>query len=235
MNIILIEEGERHFSPLDERTIHIRKILHLKKGDTFKCGIINSFEGRATIEEDDESGLSFSFHGEKDTSGLYPVTLIVGQTRPISMRRILREAQSLGVGKIILPITDLGEKSYSSSSLYTSGEYKKILIDGAMQSGFTGVSECVCVRSLSEALSFSMADVSLLLDNVIGSENLSDLSLIGKSVTLAIGPERGWSGRERELLLSHGFKPVLIGRRILRTETAVPASVTLTLSQMGLI
>lgn len=235
MNIILIEEGERHFSPLDERAVHIRKVLHLNKGGSFKCGIINSFEGKAVIEEDDENGITFSFSPEKDGSALYSVTLIVGQTRPISMRRILREAASLGVGRIILPVTDLGEKSYSSASLYTEGEYRKILIDGAMQSGSTGLGECMIVSSTDEVFPLLSPGVSLLLDNVIGAENLSGMSLNGENVTLAIGPERGWSIRERELFLSHGFKPTLIGKRILRTETAVPAAVALTLSRMGLI
>ena len=58
------------------------------------------------------------------------------------------------------------------------------------------------------------------MDNVIGAVNLSSLSLQGKRVILAIGPERGWSERERGIFLSSGFSPVLLGSRILRTETA---------------
>lgn len=235
MNIILIEEGEDFFPSSDERAIHIRKVLHLGKGDAFRCGVINSFEGEAVITDDTKAGLSFKFTPKEDTSALYPVTLIVGQTRPICMRRILREAVSLGVKRIILPITNLGEKSYSSSSLYTSGEYRKILIDGAMQAGATGVSECLIVDNVEKAIALSSSDVSLLLDNVIGAEKLSTMNLRGKSVTLAIGPERGWSAKERETFLSAGFVPALIGKRILRTETAVPASVSLALSGMGLI
>lgn len=235
MNIILIEEGENFFPSPDERAQHIKKVLHLGEGDVFKAGIINSLEGGALITKIDEGGISFTFKGEKDASRLYPVTLIVGQTRPICMRRILREAVSLGVGKIILPITEKGEKSYSSASLYTSGEYKKILIEGAMQSGFTGVSKCIVSSGVDEAIELSSSDVSLLLDNEIGAESLSTMDLKNKSVTLAIGPERGWSRREREKFISSGYIPTLIGERILRTETAVPASISLTLSRMGLI
>lgn len=235
MNIILTKEGEDFFPSSDERAVHIRKVLHLHEGGVFHCGVINSFEGEATITADTECGISFRFTPVKDTSALYPVTLIVGQTRPICMRRILREAVSLGVGRIILPVTDLGEKSYSSSSLYTDGEYRKILIDGAMQAGATGVSECIITENVEKAIGLSHSDVSLLLDNVIGAGRLSMMDLTRKSVTLAIGPERGWSGRERELFMSSGFVPTLIGKRILRTETAVPSSVSLALSGMGLI
>lgn len=235
MNIILIGEGENYFPSSDERAQHIKKVLHLKKGDTFKAGVVNSCEGEAVIDEIDDSGISFTFKSEKDTSSLYPVTLIVGQTRPICMRRILREAVSLGVGRIILPITDKGEKSYSSSSLYTSGEYRKILLDGAMQAGRTGVSETFICNGVDEAVALASSDVSLLLDNVIGSVKLSTMNLENKSVTLAIGPERGWSGKEREKFISSGYIPTLIGERILRTETASSVAAALALSRMALI
>ena len=75
----------------------------------------------------------------------------------------------------------------------------------------------------------------LLMDNVIGAVNLSSLSLQGKRVILAIGPERGWSERERGIFLSSGFSPVLLGNRILRTETAAVAGPAVALTRMGLI
>ncbi len=230
-----MEEGENFFPPSDERYQHIRKVLHLNAGDSFHAGIINSEEGNAEITSFDDRGLSFSFTGEKDTSALYPLTLIVGQTRPICMRRILREAVSLGVERLILPVTDLGEKSYSSSSLYTGGEYRKILLDGAMQAGKTGVSRCDIVSSPEEALEMTDGSVCLLLDNVIGAVPLSGMNLADKRVTMAIGPERGWSERERRLFLAHGFTPTLLGSRILRTETAVSAATAVALSRMGLL
>lgn len=235
MNIILFEKGSSFFPSSDVRAEHIRKVLHLKKGDSFKCGEINTSQGKAVITDDSSTGISFSYTREKDCVRPYPITLIVAQTRPICMRRILRESASMGVQRLLLPITDLGEKSYSSSSLYTSGEYKSILLDGAMQSGFSFVSECLPLSSLEEAVAQTESDVSLLLDNVVGSTSLSSMDLKGKSVTLAIGPERGWSEREREYLKKEGFIPALLGSRILRTETAVPFSVALTLSRMGLI
>ena len=42
-------------------------------------------------------------------------------------------------------------------------------------------------------------------------------------VSLAIGPEGGWSARDLETLATLGFAPLQFGTRILRTETAAPA------------
>ena len=235
MNIILFEKGVRHFECKDERLIHIKKVLHIGVGDSFHGGEINGWEGKCRIERFEDNGLDFSFTPEFDSSSLYPLTMIIAQVRPICMKRILREAVSLGVGKLILPISDLGEKSYSSASLYTEGEYKSILLDGAMQSGNTGVSECIVTSNIEDAIKEAGEGERLLLDNVIGARALSSLSLENKRVILAIGPERGWSLRERNVFISSGFSPVLIGNRILRTETAAVSAPSIALSRMGLI
>ena len=235
MNIILIGKGERFFPSGDERAKHIRKVLRLGMGDSFRAGEVDGLAGMATILSDGDDGISFSFEGSEDRSALYPLTLIVAQVRPICMRRILREAVSLGVGRIILPVSDLGEKSYLSASLYTAGEYREILLDGAMQSGMTGVSATSVVQGVEEAIRLASADVHILLDNVFQGVALSQMDLRGRSVAIAIGPERGWSDRERRLFVESGYQPARLGSRILRTETAAVAGVAVALSAMGLM
>lgn len=235
MNIILLKENELHLAYNDERAQHMRKVLHMNVGDSVKVGIINGMKGMATILSSSEEGIDLEFNPEEDGSALYPLTMIIAQVRPICMKRILREAVSLGVGKLILPVSDLGEKSYLNSSLYTEGEYKDILIDGAMQAGETGVSECILTGSLEEAIREAGEGELLLLDNVIGAKPLSSLDLQGKKVVLAIGPERGWSTRERQLFVDAGFSPCLLGSRILRTETAASAGAAVALSRMNLL
>jgi RsmE family RNA methyltransferase len=44
-----------------------------------------------------------------------------------------------------------------------------------------------------------------------------------RRVLLAIGPEGGWNAYELDMLCAHGFEPVSLGNRILRTDTAVIA------------
>ncbi len=233
MNIILFKENETFLDFRDERAEHIRKVLHLSVGDAFKAGMINGQQGMARIEEMSKEGIRLSFDFQEEGSALYPLTMIIAQVRPICMRRILREAVSLGAERLILPVSDLGEKSYLNSSLYTTDEYERILIDGAMQAGFTGVSECVLANGIKEAIDMLPKGERLLLDNVVGAEPLSQIDLTGKSVILAIGPERGWSARERSVFIESGFRPVLLGNRILRTETCAVAGAALALSRMG--
>ncbi len=231
VNIILFSTDETKLPICDKRVEHINKVLKLQPGDSFDAGIINGKKGRATVEKTENGFMYFSFDFNIETFLPKPLTLIIAQVRPICMKRILREVVSLGIEKLILTVSDLGEKSYLTSSLYNSDEYVEIMKDGAMQSGETNLPECIIVPSLDKAITYSSGK-KILLDNVIGKVELSDMNLKGTSVTLAIGPERGWSDRERNLLLENDFSPALLGRRILRTETAAVASTFLVLSKI---
>jgi RsmE family RNA methyltransferase len=76
----------------------------------------------------------------------------------------------------------------------------------------------------------------LAADNVRPAGSFSALEPAGASpAVLAIGAERGWSGREREMLEEAGFTRLSMGSRPLRTETACTAAAVLVMSKMGLL
>jgi RsmE family RNA methyltransferase len=67
--------------------------------------------------------------------------------------------------------------------------------------------------------------VRLGLDNYEATENLRPCPVDGsKSIWLAVGAERGWSGDERDQLRANGFTLKHLGKRVLRVETAVVAA-----------
>lgn len=195
MNIILFDDlyAENSLPADDYRALHIKKVLRLKAGDRFTAGVINAQKGEATLLSMTAEEIVFSFQANGDErAGLYPVTLLVAQVRPISMRRILREAVSLGVGRLVLVSTDTGEKSYAQAKLYEEGEYRSILIDGAMQSGCTGVSEVSFCASVGEAIAaLSPEGERIVLDNKRVGEPLSTMTIAGRPVVLAIGGSAG--------------------------------------------
>ncbi len=236
MNIILFEKPVSIIPLEDERAKHIIDVLKLNEGDSFKMGIINESEGTALISSVSSSGISIEYKPES-VPVLYPVTLIVAQVRPICMKRILREAVSLGVERLILCGSQTGEKSYMSSNLYTTGEYKDYLLDGAMQSAHAGVPDVVFAENVKQAIVYAgnNPDVSfIVLDNKNGAEPLSKAKVAGCAV-IAIGPERGWSDYERKLFCEAGYSSKLLGSRVLRTETACSAGVAVLLSRMNLL
>ena len=248
MNICLFEPDELEL-PLDlgdERAVHILKVLHKGEGDSFCAGVIGGSSGRALItriERDDcnahKGSLSFEFTAESEGRRLFPLKLIVGFPRPVQLRRILRELSSLGVAEIHLAATDLGEKSYLSSTLATKEAGRSYLIEGASQALSTHLPKLSFHPSLDECLDVIFAskgeDCELFaLDNVEPTQSLPcALKVPLKEAVAAIGSERGWTDRERQLLRDAGFSLVGLGERVLRVETACTAAASLILSAMG--
>lgn len=159
MNIVLFSQDEltKPLPPRDERTVHIRKVLHKTTGDSFEAGIIDGQAGQAVITADTDEGISFSFTPQSDGKPLYPVTLIVGFPRPIQLKRLFRDVAGLGVSEICLCGTELGEKSYMDSNIVEKGAARSALIDGTAQAKSTHVpslrlfpSVKACLTALAE-------------------------------------------------------------------------------------
>ena len=51
----------------------------------------------------------------------------------------------------------------------------------------------------------------------------------------AIGSERGWTDKERNLLEKYGYVRCGMGERIMRTETAATVSASIILNKMGFL
>ena len=75
--------------------------------------------------------------------------------------------------------------------------------------------------------------MKLTLDPV-GDSTLATLATpAARSIAIAIGPEGGWSPRDREILRAAGFSGLRLGPRILRTETAGLAAIAALQSRFG--
>ena len=255
MNICLFSKDEIS-QPLplrDERAQHIIKVLHKKAGDTFTAGIIDGKSGVACISAIDDNGISFDFTAGGDGKPLTPLEMIIGFPRPIQLKRLLRDIAALGVARVHLTGTDLGEKSYMQSNLVERGSAYQMLLDGTVQAGSTHVPELCLYKTLDQCLEAVAQDGLLLaLDNVNPSARLADAVRQGKQggnggssgnagsadgarIIAAIGSERGWTDRERSLLETNGFVRCGMGERIMRTETAATVAGSIILSELGII
>ncbi len=233
MNIILFsnEELQEGILAIDFRAVHILKVLKLSVNDTFSAGIFNKEKGIATLLKTGVR-LFFSFEPKGKAFPLAPITLICGLPRPPVARRILKDAVTAGVQTIHFVSVENGEKSYAQSKLWTSDDYKTAMLEGAMQGGSVYFPELFHWQSVSHFFKKNSFDGDrLILDNPTGAIALSDHVENNKSTketVLAIGAERGWTDNERKLFAVNGFVPITLGPRILRTETAITASILIT-------
>ncbi len=231
------ESGGVHRLPRDDcRAQHMLRILKLQPGDAFSMGVVSGPSGQGRLEFSDSREVGFTWSPGGGIAEPHPAVLTVGCVRPICMKRILREAASLGVRELQICGTDLGEKSYFSASLWKDQKYRTHLLDGASQAGVTSIPEITLYPRLADALSEAKEGTKLVLDLADGAVPLSRIEQQKDyPLRLAVGSERGWSRKEQELFAREGWIPVTLGQRILRTETACASGTAVLLARFGLI
>ena len=225
----------------DPRAEHILAVLRRKPGDMLDAGLIDGPRGKATLAaiSPADGALLLTFAWGEPPPPLPPITLIIGMPRPQTARKILNEATSLGVSEMHFAATGRGEPSYAQSTLWTSGEYHRHLVAGAAQAFCTRIPRItfgkLLVETIAAIAAAQPAAPRIALDNYESPNPLSE-HLPGikcAPLVLAFCSERGWTTAERAQLRAAHFAFAHLGARVLRTETAVTAAVTLALAHMG--
>jgi RsmE family RNA methyltransferase len=246
VNLILFqpEETVRPLPRTDPRAVHVLTVLRRQAGDTFDAGLVNGPRGKGRVGAIGTAALDLSFVWEAAVPPPEPVVLIIGLPRPQTARKILQEATSLGVGELHFVTTEKGEPGYGSSTLWTDGEWRRHVRAGAEQAFSTRVPNVTFGQTLAAAVAVLPAgSARAALDNYEATTALARWDCppdaaagTGEcTVVLALGPERGWSQSERGLLRSSGFTLAHLGTRVLRTETACTAALTLVRAKLGLL
>ena len=235
MNLVLINKEESiHGIPIeDPRAIHLTQTVGLQAGKTFFVGIKNELRGLATIREVSRQ-LVFTVEWEKEKQARLPLELLVGLPRPQTAKKILYDAASLGVHKIVFFVSEKGDPGYLSSSLWKNNEWEDFILRGTEQACSCQVPEVIHVSSIEEGLKLLHPNSwRVCLDPYTAKESLKTNREKFSFGTLATGPERGWSNSERDILKIHGFNFYHLGDRILRVETACTAGSILMLSELN--
>jgi 16S rRNA (uracil1498-N3)-methyltransferase len=228
VNLILFEPGEFD-SPLartDPRAVHLLRILGRREGDRFDAGIVNGPLGKGVVGAVGDRGLTLRFEAGAQPPAADELHLLVALPRPQTARKILNEATTLGVASMRFFRSEKGEAGYAASTLWSSGEWRRHLLEGAAQAFDTRLPEVVHSAGLRASFASLHGGRRIALDNYEASGPLKPGSG-ARPMTLAFGPERGWSAAERALLRENGFELAHLGPRVLRTETAVVAALAL--------
>jgi 16S rRNA (uracil1498-N3)-methyltransferase len=100
--------------------------------------------------------------------------------------------------------------------------WRKIIIEAAEQSGRTSIPELIYRSSLDE-VQFQAQAYALHPEAAMSFASIRSGLMSAGEVSLAIGPEGGFSQRDLQSLQASGCRSLAFGPRIMRTETAAPA------------
>ena len=219
---------------------HIKNVLRMKIGE--EIAISNGEDGkeyRCGIEEmGDEIICSLRFVKEDGVELPSKITLFQGLPKADKMELIIQKAVELGAYEIVpvsmaRSIVKLDDKKQKSKLARWQG----ISEAAAKQSKRSIIPQILPVMSMKQALDYAKEMDMLfvpyeLAEDMSKTRELFDTILPGQHVGFFIGPEGGFDENEIRLAMESGAKPITLGKRILRTETAGLAVLSILMYQL---
>jgi len=210
---------------------HIKNVLRLKIGEEIAVRDgADYLEYRCSIEKFEEDKVICRLLFMKECGIELPskVFLFQGLPKNDKMELIIQKAVELGVYQIIplatkRAVVKLDAKKESNKL----ARWNAIAESAAKQSKRMIIPEVIGVKTVKEALEYCKEfDVKIIPYELADSGGMSiTKSIIEKmqpnqTIAILIGPEGGFEEGEVALATAHGFCPITLGHRILRTETA---------------
>lgn len=206
---------------------HIKNVLRYKVGD--KIDVCDEFGVRyeTLLEkfEDDEVLLKIVLKKEFEQESSISITLFQGLPKGEKMDLIVQKATELGVDEIVpVEMERSIVKLDAKSAQRKVDRWNKIAYEASKQSGRQFVPKVSNVDILKNIIEkFSKYDIVVLPYEKENKQNLKQLlekNKNVKNVAIVIGPEGGFSDNDLALLNISNVHSVTLGSRILRTETA---------------
>lgn len=226
MNIVLLDprqtQSETWTITSKRQLEHLNNHVGVQVGDTLKVGIREGKRYLTEIVNVSENAIEIKPIEQQGVPAKLPVTLIVAMPRPKVLRRLIMDAVTLGVEKIILLHSYRVDKSYWQTPFLQQLEHYVTL--GLEQAGDT-------IAPQIEQHKRFKPFVEDILPTLITQEKPAFVAhpyvtakmpcAINHACTIIIGPEGGFIPYEIDLLVKNGCQAVSLGNRIIRTETVI--------------
>ena len=210
-------------------TTHLVRVLRAQAGDT--CLLFNG-DGRdytARILAAGKRDALVEVTGARDVDNESPfrLTLLQSLARGEKMDLVLQKATELGVAGFLPVASERSEVRLDAERVDKRlGHWRNVVVAACEQCGRACVPTVAVPAPLAQAAEGLDAGSRRLLLDPDGARSAHDLDIQASTgVVLAIGPEGGWSARDRATLAAARFEGVRLGPRILRTETAGLAAI----------
>lgn len=211
---------------LPENVCRHVQVLRLRAGDE-----VELFDGRGVCAGAVLAGIS-----RKQVSAVVSSVSAISRESPLEVVLVqavsaaermdftLQKSTELGVSRIVPVLTERATvRLQGERAAKKVQRWQEIVVSACEQCGRNQVPEVASLESLESALAALPAGGMRLLMSPHHAGRLADWPP-PERVVLLVGPEGGLSAKEEELASQYGFRALLLGPRILRTETAALAA-----------
>lgn len=142
---------------------------------------------------------------------------------------MLEKATELGVERVTPLETERSEKGLGQAAAKRLPRWNRIAREASEQSRRARLPQIESLVPFEEALR-AQANLRYVLEEADARPILAALPAkprAGEEVALLVGPEGGWTDRERAVIETSGWTAVSLGKNILRAETAAIAALSI--------
>ena len=223
--------------PLDAKQAHyLAHVLRLADGDPVLA--FNGRDGEWRCRMEASGGRRRGLHAEERTRPQPAAPDLVLLFVPLKQARLdymIQKAVELGVGRVAPVLSDHGQVRRVNAARLAANA-----VEAAEQCGILTLPGIAPLRPLAGTLARWPGEEGarqlLFCDEATGdADPLAALApLQGRPLAVLVGPEGGFSAAERQRLRSAAFvRPLPLGPRILRADTAAVAALTLAQAVLG--
>ncbi|MGA8528403.1 MAG: 16S rRNA (uracil(1498)-N(3))-methyltransferase [Acidobacteriaceae bacterium] len=206
---------------------HLIRVLRAQAGMEFDI-VAGGHVWHAVIAGITGDSVRFNLLAEAQADPALPVTLLLSVYKFDRMEWAIEKVTELGADRIVPMIARRSEKHLAQAAAGRAERWRRVALEASKQSRRSDVLQVDNPLSLKEALRQEEKAVRLVLAEQERSTTLhqaiSDaLAASGDeapALRMAIGPEGGWTAEEEAMFDAENWKPVSLGPRILRAETA---------------
>ena len=243
MPIFFISSREIHGSSIPIQGslyTHLRKSLRVQPGDRI---LLNDEQGRrhqAQITQIDQKQLVAEILDTKTgpDSETPSIVLVQSLLKGEKMNWIVQKATELGVAQIVPLLSErVISRPSPTQAQRQQARWQRIALEAAQQAERWEVPPINKVSTFHSIITSPLSTEwnFLLTEREIGNPLITaPLPLQGEqSLILFVGPEGGWTQSELANARQAGFRNVSLGKRILRSETAGIAALSITQARLG--
>jgi len=216
---------------LGQNAQHLVRVLRAQVGQEFDVAADGQIRlGKIVSISDDR--VEFEL-GEAVPGGpILDLTLLVSIFKFDRMEWAIEKATELGVARIVPIVARRTDAHLAQAADKRVDRWRRIAKEAAQQSRRLDVPEIADSEKLPEAIKRISGTRIVLAETELEKTLKSQLQNASQPVTLAFGPEGGWTEDEIRILENAGWLPASLGSTILRAETAIIAAVAVTVSEL---
>jgi 16S rRNA (uracil1498-N3)-methyltransferase len=222
-----VEKFENNHATMEgEAAHHLGRVLRAQPGQLYELSDgTKVWLGRIETVSRDEVNFSLIEELAAPRSAL-EITLLLSVVKFDSFEWALEKATELGVHTIVPLAAARSEKALLAAAIKRAERWKKLLLEASQQSRRVMLPLLQTVTKPEAAFQACRSELRVFLSEAPGTRPLREILRDQRaiSVALAIGPEGGWTDAELAAARDTGFLDASLGSLILRTETAVVAS-----------